>query len=95
LRTIDKTFFVDVLLLILEIHVCQDSLFLLDGASGFGHDDFSVCGSSVGFKFSVRFFRLLVASLHSRLNQMALHFTGWDLLMRIVVFAIVQRESVK
>ena len=30
-----------------------------------------------------------MASLHLSLNQIALYFTGWDLLLRILLFAIL------
>ena len=39
LRTIDQTFFIEVRLLILETHVCQECRFGFNHTPGFGPDD--------------------------------------------------------
>jgi len=68
------------------------------GAPGFGPDDsvvFNVSSSWVDIQFSLCFLRHLMTSLRSSLSQIVLCFAILDLLLGIVLFAMLQRASVK
>jgi len=45
--------------------------------------------------FLCAYFRLLMTSMYSSLNQIVLSFTGLDLLLGMVLFAMVHKASVK